>query len=401
MPNVISRIAPEPVAAGYRHSPVLDIVLRSMSNVALVKHDLLRYFPTEIRLMIFEELLVVNPKTVFRGAHEFGPLDDKEFSEEIPIPWQILLTCRKYHEECVPIMYGKNRFVFCTGAGGEPGQFWRFPIHSRYMHYLTDLGIYLRADDPNKEAARRVGLFLKAIARLATNLKHLTVMVSSDRFYDAVCPWDILFGDHPVAEALVFVTEAQNIKHLKIRLHDGACLFPVFASFLSQNFYGVESATNRSITFTRSCTCPPACPHIPATTCFMCGFPKDEKHKKPIEVVMSNPSYVEAGETRMMNLQADLFELGLLPPTDDDDDVEEVEADANGGLHMTGFFEEDDYEENRLAFSSGFLLPGQSRHYRGEVRAPKEWSFKQLRITDYFSVVQYEEYLDDVFGSAA
>jgi hypothetical protein len=43
---------------------------------------------------------------------------------------------------------------------------------------------------------------------------------------------------------------------LKIRLHDGACLAPHYAGFLTQTFMK-KGSTGRSITFTSSCTCPP------------------------------------------------------------------------------------------------------------------------------------------------
>lgn len=263
MSNVMSQVALEQPAverSTRRQNPMLDIALRQLSVPGCNDQDLLRRFPTEVRLMIFEELLIVWPKIVFRGALEFGPLDEKEFDEEVELSWEILLTCRKYYHEAVPIMYGKNKFVFCTGIGGEPGMFWRFPIHRRYMRYLNDLGIYFRADNPKAESSKRVGHFLKALTRHAVNLEYLTVLASSDRLYEAVCPWDILFGEHPVSKELVHLIEAKTVRHLKIRLHDGACFFPNYASFLGQTFLNNGPIAGRSITFTQSCTCPVGCP---------------------------------------------------------------------------------------------------------------------------------------------
>jgi hypothetical protein len=210
--------------------------------------------------MIFEELLVLWPKIVFRGTQDYGPLDQSEVDEEIQIPWQILLTCWKYYEEAIPIMYGKNRFAFCTGNAGKPGMFWRFPIARRCMPYITDLGIYFRVDSPYSEASTRVGHFLKAIRRNATHLDHLTIVAASDRYYDAQCPWDILFGHHPVSKELLQFVEKKPVKHLKIRLHNEALFFPQYACWLSQTFEQTGGIDDHSLTFTRSCTCPPGCP---------------------------------------------------------------------------------------------------------------------------------------------
>jgi secreted trypsin-like serine protease len=68
--------------------------------------------------MIFEALLSFWPKRIFRGTADFGPLDEREVDEEIQVPWDILLTCSTYYNEAMPILYGKNKFAFCTG---EPG----------------------------------------------------------------------------------------------------------------------------------------------------------------------------------------------------------------------------------------------------------------------------------------
>lgn len=256
----MSRIAldkAEPTAG--QCDPILDVALRQIITVGAHTPDYLRRFPTEVRLIIFEELLIAS-KTVFRGAAAFGPLDKEEFDGEVPLHGQILATCRKYFEEAAPILYGKNAFVFCTGEAGQPGMFRRFPIRPRYMRYVSDLGIYFRADDPRKESSRRIAHFVKAVVRHATKLEYLTVLVSSDRFYEALCPFDILFADHPISKELLHIIESKTVKHLKIRLHDGACFFPHYAGFLAQTFMQEGNTEGRSITFTRSCTCPPGCP---------------------------------------------------------------------------------------------------------------------------------------------
>jgi hypothetical protein len=49
------------------------------------------------------------------------------------------------------------------------------------------------------------------------------------------------------------------VKHLKIRLHNGALFYPQLACYLAQTFHD-NSVDDKTLTFTRSCTCPPGCP---------------------------------------------------------------------------------------------------------------------------------------------
>lgn len=62
------------------------------------------------------------------------------------------------------------------------------------------------------------------------------------------------------------------------------------------------------------------------------------------------PAELESDQERMMDLQEDLFLLGLLPPKDDLE--EDSDKDATGP-YVDGRLVEDTYEENRLAFSLG------------------------------------------------
>ncbi|ORY00013.1 hypothetical protein BCR34DRAFT_494944 [Clohesyomyces aquaticus] len=372
--------------------------MRSVLNVITEDPDQLRRFPTEVRLMIFTELLTLWPKTIFRGAYEFGPLDKKEFEEEIGVPWQILLTCRKYHDEAAPILYGNNRFVFCTGVRGEPGAFWRFPISARYMPYLADLAVYFRADDPKAMGSHRVGLFLTSIARRATKLQNLVVLASSDRYYDNRCKWDILFNHHPVCKAVLEMLERKTVRHLKIRMHNDAFLFPTFAHFLEQEFRKYGDTEGRSLTFWASCTCPKGCPYHPLQFCFLCGWDYQMQDTRPIDTIV-DPGTVEAGMERMMDMQDELFTLGILPPKDDDEEGEEEEEELEAGI-ISGTYRrpfKDTYEDNLPAFTSGMLLPGQVRRYRSLPKAPEVWRFRQTTLFEYFHVVHYSHYLQMTF----
>ncbi|KAL6709660.1 hypothetical protein ACN47E_001088 [Coniothyrium glycines] len=397
--NTAPRIADMDVPAILKQdSSSVELSVSEAAPLSVCKpQDYLRRFPTEIRLMIFTELLVVWPHQVFRGAFAFGPLDDKELQDEIQIPWQILATCRKYYAEAMPILYSQNRLVFCTGMGGDPGKFWRFPIKKHYMPHLTDLSIFFRADAPNKPAAQRIGHFIDSLARRAVNLAFLTVTLSSDLRHEQKCPWDIVFCDHPVAKALTRLVEAQTVQHLKLRVHDGAKVFPSFAQFLQHAFLkGGGAAAGRSITFTTSCTCAHLVPSGPsgAPACLYCACPWSLVHVKPVEIVVP-PVLIEADQEHMMDMQHALFELGVLPLDDDDDDDGEEEAgDGDGravGPYDGGSPIEDDYEETRKAFDSGMLLPGQVRKYRGgALVAPKVWFYKQTKMKDFFEVVEKE-----------
>ncbi|KAH9860328.1 hypothetical protein J1614_011658 [Plenodomus biglobosus] len=393
MPTTMSRVATaEEVLASYQGVPawyedftVMDAT-KQVSQLSLTQPegDQLQRFPAEIRLMIFEEVLSVWPQMVYRGAFDFGPLDPNEFDGEIQISWQILATCRLYYEEAHPILYGKNRIAFCTGAKGRPGSFWRFPIRPHFMKYVTDLSIFYRADEPGKPSAKRVSHFIKALARLAINLQQLTILISSDQRYERACPWDIIFCDHPVAKAIVHMIEKKTIKNMKLRLHDGARVFPGFARFLEQTFLKDGKPVDRTLSFTTSCSCAPYMdmPHI---FCFFCQWPRNIWELKPIEELV-HPVTVEASQKRMMEMQDDLFELGILPPKDDNEDEVEVE-DSAVGPYGGGPPMEDTYDEDRLAFTLGVRLPPrQPWPFISEVEAPAVWSFEQTKITDYYSV---------------
>lgn len=120
MPNAMSKVADEEqyVLLG-QQSSVMNLPIQQLSILGGEERerDLLRRLPAEIRVMIWEELLTVKPKTVFGGASDFGPLAKREVEAEGKVPWQILLTCRLYYNEAHPIMYTRNNFVFCTGKG--------------------------------------------------------------------------------------------------------------------------------------------------------------------------------------------------------------------------------------------------------------------------------------------
>lgn len=167
---------------------------------------------------------------------------------------------------------------------------------------------------------------------------------------------DILFCDHPVAKQLVNFVENNIVKHLKLRLHDGACVFPSFGQFLNRTFEENQTdGIHRTITFTLSCSCPNGCPHHPADYCFSCGWRKEQVDNKPIEEVTLNPACIESCMERMMDMQDDLFHQGILPPKDDDE--EEVSDDMDDGPYKTGRPVDDDYEEKQPAFHSGLYDP--------------------------------------------
>ncbi|KAF2845099.1 hypothetical protein T440DRAFT_283785 [Plenodomus tracheiphilus IPT5] len=370
--------------APYQNFSIID-AMNQLSQLALSRPegDQFMRFPAEVRIMIYEELLSVWPHPVFRGAFTFGPIDPHEFDGEMVISWQILATCRLYYEEAYPILYSKNHFIFCTGAKGNPGMFWRFPIATRYMPFITNLSIFYRADEPTKQASKRVGHFMLALARLAVNLEHLTVLISSDQRYEQACPWDIIFCDHPVAKAIVRLVENKTVKNLRIRLHDGARLFPGFACHLDQTFMG-HMPVDRTLIFTMSCSCAPI-KGQPSQWCSFCQWPRHIWDLKPIEDRV-HPVHAEAGQSRMMDMQADLFELGILPPKDDTDEEEKEEenvAVGGGG----GGPPEDTYEEDLPAFTLGVRLPPRKKHpFRTEISAPAVWSFEQTKITNFYGV---------------
>lgn len=134
--------------------------------------------------------------------------------------------------------------------------FMRFPIKTPYMQYLTNVGIYFQATNPKSESSKRIGHFLKALARNATSLEYLTVMVAKGPFIDDVFSWHILAADHPVIAQIMIMIEQRKFKNMKIRLHEGALFRPQLACYMMQQFLENGPTEGRSLVFSRSCTCP-------------------------------------------------------------------------------------------------------------------------------------------------
>ncbi|KAI8936127.1 hypothetical protein NX059_007626 [Plenodomus lindquistii] len=388
MTNALSRVADADVCVPpyivIHRDPAAKAAadLKYERNRAEREGDQLRRLPTELRLVVFENLLSVWPHKVYHGAFDFGPLERKEFDGEIQISWQILATCRLYHEQAYPVLYGKNRLVFCTGARGTPGMFWRFPIKPRYMQCVTDLSIFYRANEGSTQSSKRVGHFIMALGRHAVNLKHLTILFSSDMRYEKLCLWDIIFCDHPIAKAILYLIEMKTVQHLKLRFHDGARIYPNYARFLEQVFNEDGAPADRTLSFTLSCSCAPYM-DVPFTWCRFCQWSRQELDFKPVEEqVLAH--HVEATQRHMMEMQHDLFEKGILPPKEDTEDDDE---DAAVGPYRGGGPVEDTYDEDRPAFTLGVRLPPRGLWpFRSVIQTPAVWYYTQTKITDYFGV---------------
>ncbi|KAH7131957.1 hypothetical protein B0J11DRAFT_612134 [Dendryphion nanum] len=392
MPNVLSHMAPMSQSMGrpVNSNVVVQLALRQAPKKVKIETDLFGRLACEIRLMIWEYALTARGP-IFRGGREFGQLQPNECKKEIGVPWQILATCKTYYGEAMPIMYECNTFIFCTGLKGTAGCFWRFPIAIRHLPFVKNLGIYYLVDSPYSEAARRVAHFITAATHHAVNLSNLTILLASDRFYNMDCTWDIPFCDHPVSKALVQVAEEKPASLITIRLHDGARLYPQFARHLAQLFATTENHKNSSLKFSLSCSCPPerlgdSDDDDLVGHCELCYWPKNRQYDedKPHDYVVSNPARVEATEDQIMDLQEELFNLRILPPKDDEDEQEE-EDENKAGPYITGqpiHVSEDEY---RLAFHANPLDVAEGNIYRGVVRSPKCWSFRQTQITEFFN----------------
>lgn len=344
--------------------------------------------------MIFEELLVIRPGPLFRGAGEFGKFRKEEYSKEseVIIPAGILQTCRKYHDEAGQIMYGKNFFIFCTGHDGSSGYFNRFPISRTYMPWVREIGVFFRVTDPQAEASSKVAHFITSISQRAMDLHQLVVCAASDRYYEHTCPFDILWPDHPVVRALLATISRKTVQNLKIRVHDDAAFSPGSARALQDIFERNEPTKGQTLTFTRSCTYPEGCPIHAKEGCQICGRPRQGTNEEPIEDVLPSPEWCEASFGRMAELEYEFLGPGIIG------DVDQYEEDEDEGEERSNF------DLCFSAFNSGFCYDREGNvhyswpiemfpSYRGEMVAPKVWLMKQTKITDHFLVIPYDEYL--------
>jgi hypothetical protein len=117
---------------------------------------------------------------------------------------------------------------------------------------------------------------------------------------------------------------------------------------------------------------------------------------------------------RMMEMQDDLFHLGIMQ-FEDDDDQSGMDEDEDEDFILAGPYRvplKDVCEEARPVFHSGqiredkdgkkkyqpyCLLPDRFAPYRGEMKAPKEWYFRQAELLEYLTETDYETYLSTVF----
>ncbi|PSN60559.1 hypothetical protein BS50DRAFT_506264 [Corynespora cassiicola Philippines] len=363
----------------------VDLDLTILSVEDRQEPDMLRKLPTEIRLMIFRLLLVI-PRRIFCGAREFSSLCFSECDNfHLPIPWQILATCWQYFSEAMPIMYGENDIAFFTGRKSKAGKFIRFPVAIRYMPFLRHLSIYFSVDSPKSDAARRLGHFLTAIQR---QLHTLAIVAASERFFEERSLWYVVYCDHPLAKAISKLVSSTTVAHLKIRTHNGAMFYPSWVRYIETTFKQNRDPAKSLIEFSCSCSCNqwvirPQNWRI----CYHCGWPKEWLYCKEMEIPVMAAD-LECSQTRLMEMEDRLFELGILPGNETDEEVD------RSGPYATGRPVEDTYDDDLPAFHSGALLPEQRRKYRGESATPATWRFKQTKLHDFFTVLPYDGYFN-------
>lgn len=260
------------------------------------------------------------------------------------------------------------------------------------MTWVTEIGVYFRVTDPRAESSIRVAHFIAAIARRATDLRQLVLCAASDRYYEHQCPFDILVPFHPVVQAVLSTIARKTVKNLKIRVHDDAAFSPGLACHIQKAFERSEPAKGQTLMFTKSCTCPKGCPVHAKEGCHICGRPRKSPkfEDRPIEDVIPAPEWCEASAERMMEMEEELFELGIIGAPDPFEGEHYDDQDCECCLF-----------HDIPAFDSNFCYDGDgnphshmsTQTYRGKLKAPNTWFMKQSKITDFFLVVTYNEYL--------
>ncbi|KAF2810340.1 uncharacterized protein BDZ99DRAFT_387665, partial [Mytilinidion resinicola] len=284
--------------------------------------------PVEIRLMIYKDLLIA-PIPIFRGVESFGRLRKAEYEpkSKMILSTGILSTCRRYYYEAVSILYSRNRMIFCTGFGGSSGWFERFPISRKYMPFLKDIGVYFRVTDADATASSRVGHFLRALGRRAPNLHHLVICAASDRYYEAVCPIDIMFysPQHPVVSAILSIVARKNVQHLKLRVHDDAGYAPYVLERINSVFEKHHPKPGATLTFSRSCSSPENCSFHAQEGCQVCGKPRANNNIEdwPVDDTALYYDWCEPDAERLMELVDVLEEQERRHNNDEDDDEDD------------------------------------------------------------------------------
>lgn len=138
----------------------------ALSAVKLSKEHSLETFPTEVRLQIYRELLLVDDE-----EYEEIELDELEGLDLHPA---ILRGNRKIHDEAASVLYGENTFKH-TLAGFQHIKLWhsygcegKTTLSRRYSRLITKVFLYLDlAGDDNDPSMHAV---LDAAATLRSNI---------------------------------------------------------------------------------------------------------------------------------------------------------------------------------------------------------------------------------------
>ena len=178
----------------------------SRANLILERKDKFGRLPPEIRVMIYDLLLV----------------HDGIIPVDVPIKNRlaILQTCRLYHHEASHIFYGKNHFIITRVWDPATYSSPVMPIAEAYLPLLKRITISINTGHPNSSTTKKGANLVQSLVHTNIKLDQLTITLGSNinpmvaYFFDD----NIMGADHPIVHALTAILHLGNIRELRVRL---------------------------------------------------------------------------------------------------------------------------------------------------------------------------------------
>ena len=161
--------------------------------------------PPEIRLSIYALALHISTKKTLRSKHELTSRRNRN-GNLVPTQFtftniSILLTCRIFYEEALPVFYSHNTFHFSIRTNGHMRTSDRFP---QYLSHMRHLSLCFTREYPRTERTERadakIAVVFQHIKHNCPNLRtlHLHILATQDTYL----PFKDLIGSSQTARML-------------------------------------------------------------------------------------------------------------------------------------------------------------------------------------------------------
>lgn len=219
-------------------------------------------FPPEIRVKIYEELLINLNRPLYPNAYAKGRRGRK------CVFTSILRVCRTFYEEALPILYGRNILAFRDTGLLKP---W-LPFPKGHLAMVKHVRV--NVSPAHYGSVGKMGDFLIDLHLSGAKLIDLSIRIygpGSEDDSESQLPDGFLVHDHPIVVGL-FTLKA--VKKLKIDFEGEVRFEAGVADALRESFLKEQSTVGQSITIRKICSVEH--PWLdPGEPCSECGKTKE------------------------------------------------------------------------------------------------------------------------------